>query len=287
MAAARRRPAAQALEMLDAFQHEHRRLPKATATDPAEKYLANFLFVTLRRRERRGTLPPAIRERAALIPGALTLDTHPDQDKVLTELAAFVQVHGHAPRYSRRGVPDHEVRLRAWISNNVYCDPSRKSPRLRVRHEEIQSILAGIPSFAEKKFDDRIALAEQFVRDHGYRPSGKAWSWLQAYIQGTYPIQGPFHAGSRLNDIRAARLRAVISSPNPVDFRWQRNFEDLTMYATAHNGELPSSWDEDLFSWLTVQRREYRHGRLTPEREAVLRTLPGILSEGTELAAAA
>jgi hypothetical protein len=281
-----RRTAAETLELLDQFRQEHGRLPKSTATEPAEKYLANFLF-SMRQQERRGTLKPVLRERAGLIPGALALDTHPDQDAVLEELKTFVRQHGHTPRHSRQGVPVQEVRLRAWISNNVYADPAKKSPRLRARHEAILSLLAGVPAFAEKDLDDRIFLAEAFVRDHGYRPSGRDMSWLKDYVHGTYALEGPYSAHSRLNDIRAARLKAIIVNPSLAEFRWARNFDELTAYAATHHGSLPASWDEPLFPWLTVQRREFRRGKMSPEREATLRSLPGILPAAPALAEAA
>lgn len=285
--AIRRRTAAQSLEELDRFQKAHGRLPKSNTTDPAEKYLANFLFTTLRQKERRGTLKPEIRERAAAIPGALNLDTHPDQDALLDELRDFIQDNGHAPRHTRSGVPAREIRLRAWVSNNLYLDPAKKTPRLRARHEAIAALLTTAPSYAEKALDDRIALAEEFVRKNGYRPSGRNMSWLTEYAQGHYPLDGPFGAGSRLNDIRAARIKAIIAYPNAIDFRWNENFKELTSYASAHHGALPVGWDDPLFSWLTVQRRQYRRGKLSPERESSLRTIHGVLPEVQELSQAA
>jgi hypothetical protein len=287
MADVRRRTAAETLELLDQFQQTHGRLPKSNATDAEEKHLANFMFATLRRREKRGTLKPAIRERAARIPGALALDTHPDQDGVLADLKVFVKEHGHAPRHTRNGVPPEEIRLRIWISNNVCADPGAKTPRLRARHEAILALLAGVPSYAEKDLDDRIAAAEQFIRDHGYRPSGRDMSWLNDYIYGTYSIEGPYGARSMLNDIRAGRLKAIIAAPNAGDYRWRRNFEELSRYAEARAGSLPTNWDEPLFSWLTKQRSQYRRGKLSPEREATLHTLPSVLPGSRELAAAA
>lgn len=282
-----RRTAAEALEELATFRQDHGRLPKSTATDPAEKYLANFLFSTLRNGERRGTLQPAIRERAALIPGALALDTHPDQDGLLIELESFIKDTGHAPRHSRHNVPAHEVRLRAWISNNSYGDPARKTPRMRARHEAILALLADAPSYAEKDLDDRISLAEQFVSDHGYRPSGRDMSWLTDYVHGIYPLQGPYCAGSRLNEFRAARIKAIVACPSLVEFRWNENFDGLAAYAAGHRGSLPGNWSEPFFCWLTVQRREYRRGKLSPERERILRGLPGVLPERSLAAAAA
>ncbi|ACL42265.1 helicase-associated (plasmid) [Pseudarthrobacter chlorophenolicus A6] len=283
----RRRTAAETLEELDRFQQAHGRLPKSNATDPAEKYLANFLFTTLRQKERRGTLKPELRERAAGIPGALKLDTHPDQDALLDELRDFIQVNGYAPRHSRKGVPAREVQLRAWVSNNLYLDPARKSPRLRARHEAISALLATAPSYAEKDLDDRIALAEEFVRENGYRPSSRAMSWLKDYVHGTYHLDGPFGTGSRLNDIRAARIKAILAYPSIVEYSWNRNFDQLKDYASRHDGALPGNWSHPLFSWLTVQRRQYRRGRLSPERVSTLRTLPGVLPEVQSLEQAA
>lgn len=281
----RRRTAAEALEELAVFRRDHGRLPKSTATDAAEKYLANFLFTTVRQGERRGTLDPAIRERAALIPGVLALDTHPDQDSLLLELESFIKDTGHAPRHSRHNVPVQEVRLRAWISNNAYGDPSRKTPRLRARHEAILTLLADAPSYAGKNLDDRIALAEQFVRDHRHRPSGRDMPWLTDYVHGVYPLQGPYGTGSRLDEFRAARIKAIVAYPSLVEFRWNGNFNGLTAYASGHGGSLPGNWSEPYFAWLTVQRREYRRGKLGPERERILRGLPGVLPERSLAAA--
>lgn len=285
--ATRRRTAAQSLEELDRFQKAHGRLPKSNATDPGEKYLANFLFATIRHKERRGTLRPEIRERAAAIPGALKLDTHPDQDALLEELRVFIQAHGHAPRHTRNGVPAREVQLRIWASNNLYPDPEKQSPRLRTRHEAIAALLATAPSYAEKSLDDRIALAEKFVRDNGYRPSSRNMPWLKDYVHGTYPLNGPFGVRSRLNDIRAARIKAIVAQPSLLEYVWNWNFDALKSYASCHDGTLPGNWSHPLFSWLTVQRRQYRQGKLSPERESSLRTIHGVLPEVQELSQAA
>ncbi|MET4143913.1 Helicase associated domain protein [Arthrobacter sp. UYCo732] len=282
-----RRTAAESLEALHWFQQEHGRLPKANATDRAEKTLANFLFGTVRSRERRGTLLTDLREQAARIPGALTLDTHPDQDEVFADLKSFIADTGHAPRHTRTGVPAREVRLRAWISNNVYGDPATKTPRLRARHEAIVNLLTATPSYAEKNLDERITAAEQFVRENGYRPSGRDMSWLTEYVQGKYLLSGPFGAESQLNDIRAARLKSIIASPSLVEHRWNENLAALTKYAAGHSGTLPGNWSHPLFGWLTVQRREYRHGRLSQARERVLRGIPGVLPQERRLAEAA
>jgi hypothetical protein len=86
---------------------------------------------------------------------------------------------------------------------------------------------------------------------------------------------------------QAARLKAVLACPNLVEYRWRWNFAALASYASAHGGDLPTSWDQSIFTWLTVQRREYRKGKLNAERESILRTLPGVLPKLPALAEAA
>lgn len=282
----KRRTALESLDALDTFRDTFGRLPKSNATEPEEKRLATFLFFNLRPAERRGTLRPEVRERAALIPGALALDHHPDQDRMLHELAEFIRVNGHQPRHTRTGIPAAEAKLRYWISNHTAGDPGRKSPRLKERHLAIVQLLDRVPSYAEKTFEDRLAAAEEFIRVHGHTPPRSRTSWIGNYLSGVYPFDGP--RKSRIDDLRAARLKAVMNAPSFADHKWAVQFADLSTYAAAHDGALPTSWDQGrVFSWLSVQRREYRKGNLSAEREATLRTLPGVLPGHQELARAA
>lgn len=281
------RTAAESLELLAAFERQHGRLPKSTATDPEEKRLAGFMLVTLRQQSRHGSLAPALRERAALIPGALDFEPREDQDDLLEELADFVAGHGHRPRHPGKKVPARELTLRYWVNNHAAGDPKSKGPRQRARHEAIEAILAPAPSYAAKQFNDRLAAAEQFVKDHGHRPPVKETVWLSHYLKGEFDLNTVGGPRSRRDVFTAARLRAVLDAPSSLEHRWDITFEDLVRFTEVHGG-LPVRREQGpLYTWLTIQRREYRRGTLSPEREATLRTLAGVLPRNRELAAAA
>lgn len=278
------RSATESLEALAAFHTEHGRLPKTTATDPEEKRLATFLFCAIRPQERRGTLRVDLRELAARVPGALECRT---TDGNLANLIEFIRIHGHQPRHSRNGVPSGEVRLRAWISNSTVGDPAAKTPELRARHEAVLAALDGAPGYAMKQFEDRLAVAEQYVKDHGHRPPRDDMSWLSNYRQGIFPLEAHSGPRSRRNQLTAARLKAVLAAPGYLEYRWNEQFDELVRYVNT-NGGLPTNWDQDpIYSWLAVQRRAYRRGLLPPDRETILRTLPGILPALPALAEAA
>lgn len=280
------RTAAESLELLAAFERQNGRLPKSTATDPGEKRLAGFMLVTLRQQSRHGTLSPALRERAALIPGALDFEPREDQDDLLEELAAFVDEHGHRPRHPGKKVPARELTLRYWVNNHAVGDPAAKGPRQRARHEAIEAILAPAPSYAAKRFNDRLAAAEQFVEDHGHRPPVKETVWLSHYLKGEFDLDTAGGPRSRRDVFTAARLRAVLEAPSSLEHRWDTTFEDLAWFTEVY-GSLPVRREQGpLFTWLTVQRREYRAGKLTGDRAEKLIRLGAIRQPARALAAA-
>ena len=270
------RTAAESLELLAAFERQNGRLPKSTATAPEEKRLAGFMLVTLRQQSRHGTLAPALRERAALIPGALDFEPREDQDDLLEELAAFVAEHGHRPRHPGPKVPARELTLRYWVNNHAAGDPAAKGPRQRVRHEAIEAILAPAPSYAAKRFNDRLAAAEQFIEDHGHRPPVKETVWLSHYLSGEFDLDTTGGPRSRRDVFTAARLRAVLDAPSSLEHRWDTTFDDLARFTEVH-GSLPVRREQGpLYTWLTVQRRDYRAGKLTDDRADKLIALGAI-----------
>lgn len=278
------RTAGESLDLLTAFEQTHGRMPKSTATEPEEKRLASFL-ATLRQQSRRGTLSLDIRARVESIPGALDFEPREDQDDLLEELAAFVAEQGHRPRHPGPRVPARELTLRYWVNNHSAGTPSAKGSRQRARHEAILAILAPVPSYAAKQFEDRLAAAEQFVEDNGHRPPLKETAWLSHYLNGRLPLKAPAGPRARRNDFSAARLKRVMSAPSPLEHRWSVTFDELAWFTDMYGG-LPVRRDQGpLYTWLTAQRRAYREGLLTAERVATLRTLPGVLPH--EMAAAA
>lgn len=270
------RTAAESLELLAAFERQHGRLPMSTATEPEEKRLAGFMLVTLRQQSRHGTLAPALRERAALIPGALDFEPREDQDDVLEELAAFVAEHGHRPRHPGKKVPPRELTLRYWVNNHTVGDPAAKGTRQRARHLAIEAILAPAPSYAAKQFNDRLAAAERFIEDHGHRPPVNDTMWLSHYLKGEFPLDTTGGPRSRRDVFTAARLRAVLDARSPLEYRWDTTFEDLVRFTEVHGG-LPVRREQGpLYTWLTVQRRDYRAGKLSDDRAEKLIDLGAI-----------
>jgi hypothetical protein len=279
------RTAAESLELLAAFERAHGRLPKSTATEPEEKRLAGFMLVTLRQQSRHGTLSPALRERAGRIPGALDFEPRENQEDLLGELAAFVAGHGHRPRHPGKKVPARELTLRYWINNHAAGNPATKGPRRRARHEAIEAILAPVPSYAAKQFNDRLAAAEQYIEDHGHRPPVKETIWLGHYLKGEFDLDTAGGPRSRRDIFTAARLRAVLEAPSPLEHRWDTNFEDLDRFTEVH-GALPVRREQGpLYTWLAVQRREYRNGTLSADRAEKLIRL-GAIPAGSLAAAA-
>lgn len=281
------RTAAESLELLAAFERAHRRLPKSTATDPEEKRLAGFMLVTLRQQSRHGTLAPALRERAALIPGALDFEPRGDQDDVLEELAAFITEHGHRPRHPGKRVPPRELTLRYWVNNHTVGNPEAKGPRQLARHRAIEAILAPAPSYAAKQFNDRLAAAEQFVEDHGHRPPVKETVWLGHYLKGEFDLDTAGGPRSRRDVFTAARLRAVLAAPSSLEHRWDMAFEDLARFAEVY-GALPAHREQGpLHTWLTAQRLAVQRRTLPAARIERLLTLPGALPVSGSLPVAA
>lgn len=267
-------PAGKRIDELAAFYESRGRLPITTATDPAEKSLAYYLVMGLRQQERRGKLSPELREKARRIPGALDVRARPDQDAVLEELQAYTAKHGHRPRFGD-GASAQERRLQAWVSNNIRGNIETKTPALGDRHRAILGILDAYPSFSDWELEQRVAEAEAFLAANGHQPKS---GWLTGYRTTRH------RAAPHL----AERIAVILAAPDAVNARWEANFAALRVYAAAHCGQLPTGWHQDqIFSWLTVQRRAYRHGKMPAARAARLRTLPGVLSERQELPRAA
>jgi hypothetical protein len=166
--------------------------------------------------------------------------------------------------------------LRYWVNNHAAGDPTAKGPRQRARHQAIDTILAPAPSYAAKRFNDRLAAAEHFVEDHGYRPPVKETAWLSHYLRGEFDLDSSGGPRSRRDVFTAARLRAVLNAPSPLEYRWDTTFEDLVRFTEVY-GSLPVRREQGpLYTWLTVQRRDYRAGKLSDDRAEKLIELGAI-----------
>lgn len=265
---------------LEAFHSEHGRLPReSTTADEQELQLASFLIHRLRPTFRKGLLAPDLVERLERVPGALDIRSVQDQETILQELTDYARDHGHLPPTGGRGNPE-ENRLASWMRNNSRGRVVDKPGRLRDRHVAILALIDAYPTRSEAMDEGRLRELAAFVTKHGHRPSFSPRSdtaerslaaWLNAHQTSPDP-----------------RMVAALKMPTRVDAEWKANFDRLANYAAAHDGRLPGSWHEGrIFSWLTVQRREFRRGKLTADRLEKLLTIDGVIPGRTLLADAA
>lgn len=268
------------LAELEAFHAEHGRLPsESTTADESELQLASYLIHRLRPMHRKGQIAPDMVERLRLVPGSLDIRSIEDQDDVLRELDEYAQAAGHLPPLGGSGTPQ-ENRLASWMRNNTRGSAMEKTDRLRDRHIAILAIIDKYPTRSEALEEGRLQELAAFIAKHGCQPSisprsstaerGLA-SWFTQHQTSPDP-----------------RMKAALEAPTKVDAEWQSNFEALANYAAAHDGRLPGNWHEGrIFSWLTIQRREYRRGKLAAERLEKLLTIDGVIPGKTLLAEAA
>lgn len=263
------------LQELDTFFQEHGRLPrKSNQADEPELRLAGFLIHQLRPAIRNETLHDELLARAQQIPGVADIRLVLDQEMILEQLTRYAQEHGHLP--PRSGGNSEEQRLAAWMANNSRGVAEAKTPNLRARHEAILALVERFPNKMAANFEQSLINAEEFVIKNGHRPStGNAGAnWL---------------AGARkqlddgtLSESQKDRLRAVLGAPSKLDYEWEQNFLQLRQYASSHDGRLPGTWGEGkVFSWLTVQRRQFRAGKLSAGRLAKLLTIEGVIPQTT------
>lgn len=274
------KPIALRVADLKAFHAEHGRLPsESTTADEQELQLATFLIHRLRPMYRKGALSADLVERLQAVPGALDIRTIQDQDDVLQELSDYAQTHGHLPPLGGSGTP-HENRLASWMRNNIRGLASDKSGRLRERHIAILALIDSYPTRSEALEEGRLAELAAFVAKHGHRPS---------ISPRTEPSERALAAWFTNHQTSPdPRMVEALKLPTRVDAEWQANFDVLANYAAAHDGRLPGNWHEGrVFSWLTIQRREYRRGKLSAARLEKLLTIDGVIPGKTVLAAAA
>jgi hypothetical protein len=275
------------IQMIADFHARHGRLPLSTApAGSEERELADALIQGIRPRLARGTIRAEDLAALSRIPGAAVVRTVPDQDDTLAEMTAYVESHGHLPPKGGSGTPD-ENRLATWWRNNTRGTPESKTPGLRARHEALLELEANYPSKADAIFVTNLRQAEAFVAATGHLPStgSKASAeerrlagWLARYLAAE-PVDLP--------EELQIRLRALAAAPTRVELEWDANLAAVANYAASHAGRLPSNWHEDpLFSWLTVQRRAYRRGKMSEARLQKLLTVPGVITSALAAAAA-
>lgn len=274
------RPFEASVAELEEFHANHGRLPRNSKTaDVHEHRMATFLIQQVRTMFRKGLLGPEMMDRLGRVPGALEVRIVQDQESILQELTGYSKTHGHLPPLGGSGNAD-ENRLASWMRNNTRGSALEKHGKLRDRHIAILAIIDRYPKRSEALEEGRMKELEAFVRKNGHRPSfartctpteQKLAIWLRTHETSTDP-----------------RMVAAAKAPSRTDVEWQANFTLLSRYASSHDGRLPTGWPEGrIFSWLTIQRREYRRGKMSAARLEKLLTIDGVIPGKTLLAEAA
>lgn len=281
------------MDELETFYDVQGRLPLTTASDADEKSLARFLVGNLRSRIKKGTLADDLLARARAIPGVVEFAHNPDQDRTLQELSGYTDRHGHMPPFGKTA-KGAEYRLSTWVRNNIKGNPEDKSPALKARHEAILGLMDRYPGAADAEREWKPYLREQQLRDleafvegHGHLPAStrRADEMTKRTASALLAFREELEAGG-LGADEELRIKVVLAYPGVRDYEWQVNFRALVRYAATHDGRLPGNWGEGkVFSWLTIQRRQYRQGQMSRERLEQLLTIDGAIPGRTTPAA--
>lgn len=272
------------IDELARFYTTHGRLPLTTAVDPEEKSLSSFLVANLRAKIKKGTLGRRLLRKAEVIPGVVEFTLVPDQERTLEELSDYAARHGHMPPFGRSGNAQ-EYRLSNWIRNNTHGKPEDKSPALRSRHEAILLLMERYPGAADFAAGRRLPDLEAFVEACGHLPSTTKVGDTESHrlASAVAALRRELDEG-KLSSEEEIRVKAVLAYPSVVDYEWQINLKVLANYAASHDGRLPGTWAEGkVFSWLTIQRRQYRKGLMSQERLEKLLAIDGVIPGRTTI----
>lgn len=273
---ATRRRSADRLAELEAFWAEHGRLPRRTTVKSDETRLAEYLVMNLRTQIRKGTISAGDLARARRIPGAVNIRTVPDQLQTLNELRAYVEQHSVMPG---SGGTAEEERLNRWASNNTKGDPGTKSAKLRERHLAIEEIRTMSVARGTAKVYSQLAAAEKFCAENGFRPGTAAALPEEERTLADW-LNRRFNTGpsSMPDDLSRRRLQSLAALPSRSDMQWSRNLQALRDDLDA-GAPLPTSWSQEHFTWLSVQRRDHRAGIMPQWKVQALSQVPGIITE--------
>jgi superfamily II DNA or RNA helicase len=141
--------------------------------------------------------------------------------------------------------------------------------------------LQKLPGWSWDPFADRweqnFAALNSFSAEHRRLPTnhsiggseGRLAAWVHTQRQGKH----------KLSDGRIQRLENIPGwSWDPFADRWEQNFAALQAFSTRYS-RLPTSRADGeegrLAMWISNQRKELKAGRLSPERDQRLKSIPG------------
>ena len=217
-----------------------------------------------------GTLSPEIAAILSATPHWLTArtgKTHGGEDarkwrRTLHEVAHWKETRGYLP--VKRGGGGTEARLRYWLQAQRDL---HKAGRLREEHVEALSTLG--PWFEGDVPERTVA----FIREHGRWP----------HLLAEDPVERALgvSAATRRDQI----LAHGVPEQKELMFQtiWDEKFSQLQSWTEAH-GRLPKMRAPDkhesmLANFINRQRRDLAAGKLSTDREELLRTIAGVLEQ--------
>lgn len=182
--------------------------------------------------------------------------------RTLHEVAHWKETHGYLP--FTRGGGGTEVRLSYWLQAQRDL---HKAGRLRQEHIDALSALG---TWFEGDIPERTL---EFIQEHGRWPSMQADDAVERTLASA--------AGHRRDEIialGAPRQRQLL-----VQSVWDERFCQLQSWTEA-KGRLPKMRAPDkhesmLANFINRQRRDLAAGKLSTEREELLRTIAGVLEQ--------
>jgi superfamily II DNA or RNA helicase len=144
--------------------------------------------------------------------------------------------------------------------------------------------LAAVPGWAwglkDARWEDGFARLQSYVAREGHARVPKSHVEDGLRLGQWTRTQRRSHAAGRLSDEQVARLAALPEwAWDSVDTRWEDSFTLLERFVARYgHADVLQDHVEDGYSlgrWVSVQRIEYRAGRLSDERAARLAAVPG------------
>ncbi|MEU3877655.1 Helicase associated domain protein [Streptomyces sp. NPDC029704] len=171
------------------------------------------------------------------------------------------------------------VQLANWL--NTQRHNHRKGRLAADRVRKLDAI--GIDWNPLDSFEDFLALARRYHREHGRLPTGA--TRIEGHWMGIWLSDMRKHrAEGRLLPERIAALDALGMEWDTLsDARWKRGMTEARAYLRAHGHfNVPRTHVTDsgyhLGDWLNTQRVKHRKGELAPERAAELQELGFVLN---------
>lgn len=169
--------------------------------------------------------------------------------------------------------------LGKWISNqrNKYIDGKLNSERV----SQLDAI--GMVWQKNDSWEIRFELAKAYFNDHGNLVVPKNYTVeginLSKWVNEQKQIYRGNRPGQKLTDFQIIRLESIgIDWRNPKDAIWENRYKAVKDYFDKHGDiEIPNdevlSDGRTIGSWILVQRKNYKDGKLTAEQVAKLNAI--------------